>query len=205
MNAEICAKLRGKLSVSGSEGESVQIPRDMQILVPHNSDHITTRQRIIDLYDDLRPSLHACLCTLGVSSDQAEDVIQETFLRLVRFRFPRNSEDNLRAWLFRVAHNLFMDVHRFQRRWSHDHDEQSRTDIRHHADPGLNAAQRLILQERRRQFENAFAQLTPKQRQCDLLRAEGFRYREIATTLGVSVQRVGELMQRSIVLLAADI
>jgi RNA polymerase sigma factor (sigma-70 family) len=52
-----------------------------------------------------------------------------------------------------------------------------------------------------KRFEEAFAQLTPKQRQCVLLRAEGFRYREIALTLGISVQRVGELMQRSISLL----
>jgi DNA-directed RNA polymerase specialized sigma24 family protein len=54
-----------------------------------------------------------------------------------------------------------------------------------------------------KRFEQRFAQLTPKQRQCVSLRAEGFRYREIALTLGVSVQRVGELMQRSILLLEA--
>jgi len=171
MNADICTKHRGTLSVSGSEGESVKISRDMEILVSHKSDPIATRQRIIHLYHDLRPSLHAYLCTLGVSSDQAEDVIQEAFLRLVRFRFPRNTEDNLRAWLFRVAHNLSMDVHRFQQRWSRNHDEQSRTNVRHRVDPGLTPEQRLILHERRRQFENAFAQLTPKQRQCVLLRA----------------------------------
>jgi DNA-directed RNA polymerase specialized sigma24 family protein len=54
-----------------------------------------------------------------------------------------------------------------------------------------------------KRFEQRFAQLTPKQRKCVSLRAEGFRYREIALTLGVSVQRVGELMQRSILLLEA--
>jgi len=204
MNAQIRAKLRGT-SASESEGGNVEIPRDAEILGAHKSDYISTRQRIIDLYGDLKPSLHAYLGTLGVSSDEAEDVIQEAFLRLVRFRFPRNIEDNLRAWLFRVAHNLSMDVHRSQRRWSRSNDQQSRTVVRHRADPGLTPEQRLISHERRRQFENAFAQLTPKQRQCVLLRAEGFRYREIATALGVSVQRVGELMQRSIVLLAADI
>jgi RNA polymerase sigma-70 factor (ECF subfamily) len=177
----------------------------VEILAGSNSEGTTSRQRIIDLYDDLKPSLHAYLCSLGVSSDQAEDVIQEAFLRLVRFRFARSMQDNLRAWVFRVAHNLSMDVHRFHRGWSHNNEEYSRTITRHRADPGPTPEQRVILHERRRQFENAFAQLTPKQRECVLLRAEGFKYREIATTLGVSVQRVGELMQRSIVLLAADI
>jgi RNA polymerase sigma-70 factor (ECF subfamily) len=168
-------------------------------------DRATSRDRIIELYNNLRPSLYAYLGTLGVSSDQAEDVIQEAFLRLVRlrFRFEPSTQANLRAWLFRVAHNLSMDVHRFQRRWSHNNHEQCHTVIRHRADPAPTPEQQVILDERKRRVESAFAQLTPKQRQCVLLRAEGFRYREIATTLGVSVQRVGELMQRSIVLLAA--
>lgn len=201
MTIQIYGKLRGTLPASDS-GENVIVARNVGVFATEHFVSTTARQHIIDdLYDDLRPALCAYLCTLGVSSDQAEDVIQETFLRLVRFRFARGTHENLRAWLFRVAHNLSMDVHRFQRRWSHNDNEQSHTVIRHRADPGPTPEQQILLDERRRQFENAFAHLTPKQRRCVLLRAEGFRYREIALTLGVSVQRVGELMQRSISLL----
>ena len=173
MNAQICAKLRQTASVSGAERENVQIPRDMEVLVAHKPHHPTARERIIDLYDDLRPFLHAYLRSLGVSSDEAEDVIQETFLRLVRFRFPRSTEDNLQAWLFRVAHHLSVDVHRFERRWSHNNDEQSGTIIRRRADPGLTPEPRLILHERRQQLENVFAQLTPRRRSIGLLVVEG--------------------------------
>ena len=200
MTEQLCEKLRGALSSSGAD-QNVMVSSSVGIFPSEHADPSAIRQRIIDLYDDLRPSLHAYLCTLGVSSDQAEDVIQETFLRLVRYRVERSTHENLRAWLFRVAHNLSMDVHRFHRRWSPSNSEQTHTVIRHRVDPGPTPEQQVILEERMRQFENAFAQLTPKQRQCVLLRAEGFRYREIALTLGVSVQRVGELMQRSISLL----
>lgn len=175
---------------------------DLGFFVAAHSGNAKIRQHIIELYDDLRPSLQAYLCCLGMSADQAEDVIQETFLRLVRFRFER-AEDNLRAWIFRVAHNLSMDVHRFQRRWSASDDDEAHKAIRRRADPAPSPEQRVILDERMRLFEDAFSQLTPKQRQCVLLRAEGFRYREIAEILGISVQRVGELMQRSISLLEA--
>jgi len=58
------------------------------------------------------------------------------------------------------------------------------------------------LHKRLRRLRSAYAQLTPRQRDCLLLRAEGLRYREIALVLGVSVQRVGEMMQRAINLLA---
>lgn len=200
MTTQICQKFQEALPALAPDA-NVATSRDVEVFASQQPEPGTTRQRIIDLYDDLRLPLYAYLCTLGVKSDQAEDVIQETFLRLVRFRSERATHENLRAWVFRVAHNLSMDVHRFQRRWSRNDNEQSHTVIRHRADPGPTPEERVILEERMRRFEQAFAQLTPKQRECVLLRAEGFRYREIARTLGVSVQRVGELMQRSLTLL----
>ncbi len=200
MAAQIFQKLGGTLTGSDAAGNAT-ISSDLGILASDQSDIARTRQRIIDLYDHLRPSLRAYLCCLGMSSDQAEDVIQDTFLRLVRHRFEPGAADNLRAWVFRVAHNLCMDIHRSQLRSSYSNDEECRPVIRECVDPRPSPEQQVLLDERMRRFEDAFAQLTPKQRQCLLLRAEGFRYREIALTLGISVQRVGELMQRSISLL----
>jgi len=136
-----------------------------------------------------------------MTSDQADDVIQETFLRLVRHLIERGTENNLRGWVFRVAHNLSMDVHRSQRRWFSENCDDSRAFVVERIDPSPNPEQRLLLDERYRRLDTALTQLTPKQRHCLLLRAEGLRYREIATTLGVSVQRVGELVQRAITLL----
>jgi RNA polymerase sigma-70 factor (ECF subfamily) len=195
-------KLAGTLSGNTLEAISVT-SSDLEIFVSEQSRKMRIRQRIIELYDHLRPSLRAYLCCLGMSPDQGEDVIQETFLRLVRLRSERATENDLRAWVFRVAHNLSMDVHRSQRRWFDRSDDEPHVLIRERVDPRPSPEQQVILEERLKHFELAFAQLTPKQRQCVLLRAEGFRYREIANTLGVSVQRVGELMQRSIALLEA--
>ncbi len=159
---------------------------------------------IVDLYDQLRPALHAYLCGLGMTSEQSEDVVQETFLRLVRNNLELDSDCNRRAWLFRVAHNLSMDVHRSQKRSSVPNDDDLHPVVRERADPRPNPERQAILDEQMKRLEMAVGQLTPKQRQCVLLRAEGFRYREIAITLGISVQRVGELMQRSILLLEVN-
>lgn len=201
MAADILRKLGATFCGSSAEGNAL-MSGDLGVFVPKESHRAITRQRIIDdLYDHLRPSLRAYLYCLGISSDQAEDVIQESFLRLVRHRFEQDAGDNLRAWVFRVAHNLSMNVHRSQRYTSYGIDEGSSQLIRERMDPRPSPEQKVLLDERMRWFEDAFAQLTPKQRQCVLLRAEGLRYREIACTLGVSVQRVGELMQRSISLL----
>src|SRR5580698_5005213 len=88
------------LTGPGAEGSAL-IPSDLEILVSEPCGSPGARQRIIELYDRLRPSLRAYLCCLGMSWDQAEDVIQDTFLRLVRHRFDGEANDNLRAWVFR--------------------------------------------------------------------------------------------------------
>jgi RNA polymerase sigma-70 factor (ECF subfamily) len=163
------------------------------------------RQRIVKLYDELRLPLHAYLACLGMSVDQAEDIVQESFLRLVRSRFSGDGEDHLRGWIFRVAHNLSMDIHRYQKRWAWTSDDEPVAQERQQpGDVAPSPEQQVLSDERMRHFESAFARLTPKQRQCVMLRAEGLRYREIAGILGVSVQRVGELMQRCITLLGAN-
>jgi len=170
-------------------------------LVSRRHEYSRSCERITELYDSLRPSLHAYLCCLGITSDQAEDIVQETFLRLFRHLGGHGMENSLRGWVFRVAHNLSMDLHRSQRRWSRASKEESSGLVRQRLDPAPNPEQTLILKERFRRLGNAVGQLTPRQRDCVQLRAEGLRYREIASTLGISVQRVGELVQRATALL----
>lgn len=200
MAAPTLRKIGDAPSPSGTISDAADSNR-IEILVSDQILASETRQRIVDLYGDMRPSLRAYLCCLGMTSDQAEDVIQESFLRLVRHRFEKDADTNLRAWIFRVAHNLSMSVHRSQRRSTSANGDESRQLIRERVDPRPSPEQQILLDERMKLFENAFARLTTKQRQCVLLRAEGFRYREIALILGISVQRVGEVMQRSITLL----
>lgn len=184
-----------------NDGKETNVVASDDLTISVSPSNARIRQQAVELYANLRPSLYAYLSCLGLSADQAQDVVQETFLRLVRHRFQQTGKDNLRAWVFRVAHNLSIDFHRFQRRWYGSSNNQSRRPIRQQVDPRPSPEQRVILKEHRKRVEDVFAQLTPKQRQCVLLRAEGFRYREIALILRISVQRVGELMQRSIDLL----
>jgi RNA polymerase sigma-70 factor, ECF subfamily len=162
------------------------------------------RRRIIELYNDIRPALGAYLCSCGLSWDHSEDIIQETFLRLVRYAANANADDDFRGWVFRVAHNLSMDLHRSERRWFRGNETEAHAIFQESVDPAPNPEEMILLAERLTHLRAALSQLTPKQRECLLLRAKGLRYREIAVVLGVSVQRVGELMQRVISLVEMD-
>src|SRR5262245_38784896 len=101
----------------GDRTETVNTaPSYLEIVTAKADTRERTGEYIIELYGFLRPSLTAYLSSQGLSKEQSEDVIQEAFLRLVRHSSKRQTTENLRAWLFRVAHNLSMDHHRSQKR-----------------------------------------------------------------------------------------
>src|ERR1700685_473473 len=63
-------------------------------------------QEVIQLFDELRNRLLRYLLALGLPAQDGEEVIQEVFLALFQHLQRGKSRQNLRGWVFRVAHNL---------------------------------------------------------------------------------------------------
>src|ERR1700739_4774390 len=57
------------------------------------------------LYRELRKPLMRYLVCLGLTPDEAQDVVQDAFLSLHRHLSSGGSQENIRSWVFRVAHN----------------------------------------------------------------------------------------------------
>lgn len=147
-------------------------------------------QKVVRMYDNLRPSLYRYLIHGGISPQDVEEVVQEAFLRLYRHLRSGGGEENLRAWVYQVAHNLSCNFRKSQRRivytspelW--DHISQSVPDIT--PDP----EKRLLEKERHFRIHEGLSKLTQLQKDCLNLRLEGFRYREIGEILNVSTSTV---------------
>ncbi|MAQ13257.1 MAG: RNA polymerase subunit sigma-70 [Sandaracinus sp.] len=68
------------------------------------------RAHLQDLVDSIRPDLHRYCARLMGSAVDGEDIVQETLARAL-YRLPELAAiPDLRAWLFRVAHNRALDV-----------------------------------------------------------------------------------------------
>jgi RNA polymerase sigma-70 factor (ECF subfamily) len=67
--------------------------------------------RAIDL-DQLRPKLHRYCSRMVGSVLDGEDVVQEALLRALESPMPDRPIDNPEGWLFRIAHNLAIDLQR---------------------------------------------------------------------------------------------
>src|ERR1700735_4567824 len=65
----------------------------------------TSDREATALFRELRKPLLRYLVCLGLSRDEAQDVVQDAFLGLHRHLAAGGAQDNIRSWLFRVAHN----------------------------------------------------------------------------------------------------
>lgn len=164
----------------------------------------TRETQVMDLYDRLRPSLLTYLGGLGLTLNEAEDVIQDSFVLLFDHLSANNDDENLRGWLFRVAHNEAMDLFREGRYIRHS-DTEAVDLLTTVIDTSFSPEERAIRNEELCRLRVALSRLTPQQRSAVLLRAEDLRYREIGVVLGISVKRVSELIQRALARLAGDL
>lgn len=125
--------------------------------------------------------------------EDAEDLAQETFLRLTRQRFPAGRVHNVRAWLYRVATNLAYNLLRGESRRARRQEQfgaQTTPETDDPAGAALVADERIVVRR-------ILARLPQKQAQLLLLRHAGLSYRELADAMEIAPGSVGTLLARA--------
>ncbi|MEX2263936.1 MAG: sigma-70 family RNA polymerase sigma factor [Bryobacteraceae bacterium] len=153
-------------------------------------------EEVTRLFDQLRNPLLRYVLSLGLRPQDGEEVIQEVFLSLFQHLRRGKSRENLRGWVFRVAHNLALKQRYAHRQYILAQSEESLLD--RHVDPEPNPEEALADRQRQARLL-AVVHVLPEQDRCCLhLRAEGLRYREIAEVLGMSLGAVSLSLVRSL-------
>jgi RNA polymerase sigma-70 factor (ECF subfamily) len=147
---------------------------------------------VTGFYDEFRGPVLRYLCSLRISADDGEEIVQEVFLALFRHLREGKPRDNLRGWIFRVAHNLALKNRIGRMR----HPEAA--EALEQPDPGLNPEQLAEGKQRQERLLSVVRALPEQDRYCLSLRAEGLRYREIAGILGISLGSVANTLERSL-------
>lgn len=132
-----------------------------------------------------RPLLAYACRMLGGDWAQAQDAVQETFLRLCRAE-RAEIEPRLAAWLFSVCRSRVIDMQRTRNATPIDAAEI------HLADRAPSVMQSACDAEERSQVARCLGQLSPRQQEVLRLRLDaGLSYREIAEVTGLSIGNVG--------------
>ena len=149
---------------------------------------------LAEIYDRYAEPIYRYLYRYLGDADLAQDLTSEAFLRLLKVlgtsRAPR---DQLRGWLYRVAHNLAMDWYRQQAKgYPQPLDEELAAD-------SDSPSYRVAGQQLQQQLREAIHQLTPSQQQVIVLRfGEGLKLGEIGQLLGKSEGSIKLLQFRAI-------
>jgi RNA polymerase sigma-70 factor, ECF subfamily len=137
------------------------------------------------------PALSRYAATIVRDNFLVQDAVQEAFLRYFIARTSGQQMENPRAWLFRVLRNYLLDCTRKSINIPATNLEEAVkvADVRQDVEAGY---------QQNECFQNALAILSPREKECILLRVEGFGYNEIAQFLRIRPGTVAALLARGL-------
>ncbi len=164
---------------------------------PAHEEALSVEDQVLELFSEMRLPIFRHLLWLHLRADQAEDIVQETFLRLYeQLSQAELTRQNLKGWVWRVAHNLGVNVCVATRR-KETGTELDLADVSNWlVDPRPNPEQTFSSHQANARVEARVRELSDRDRQCVHLRAQGFGYRQIASMLGMGRSTVADTLDR---------
>lgn len=144
-----------------------------------------------------------CIYILNFSADRdlAEDVVQDTFLKLWNSRHNLRSDGALSAYLYKITYNNFIDNYRKTKQLDEELENirlVTLTEL-------LDDANEDLFNQRLDKVKKAIEQLPPRCKEIFLMNKEkGMRYKEIAKALDLSVKTVENQIGKALQLLRAN-
>lgn len=143
-------------------------------------------EKIYHLY---KRRLAGNLLRLLKSDELVEELLQELFLKLWYHRERIDTEQSVRAYLFRISENMVYDLYRTAAR---DKKMRARLGVTQ-SDAYTHIEEAIFDKERAALLERAISQLPPKRQKIfRLSRIDGQSYEEISQQLGISKSTVND-------------
>jgi RNA polymerase sigma-70 factor (ECF subfamily) len=145
-------------------------------------------------YDRTARPLWSYLYRTSGNAALADDLMQESYFRFLRVRFPEMNQDYMKNYLFRIGTNLMRD------HWRHSKVEPSALVAPEEVEqPQAAAAERGEQTfQLRSDVMNVMRGLKPRERELLWLAyVEGSSHREIAETIGLKEQSIRSLLFRA--------
>lgn len=184
------------LRPSNDEARKVEAEEDRVLVTQAKNGDLQAFRRLVE-----RHQRRATAIALGLVRDEndAQEVVQEAFLRVYRSLATFEGSSSFFTWLYRIVHNLAIDVMRRPSRREVGLPEQASIDDGPNEPlvsriDGSDPSDVVRRGEIRRRLEVALDALPPYHRGVILMREiEGMSYEEMATAMGVSK---GTIMSR---------
>jgi RNA polymerase sigma-70 factor (ECF subfamily) len=163
------------------------------------------RARFADQAMELMPSLYAAALRMTRNPSDAEDLVQETYLRAYRGFGGFQEGTNLKAWLYRILTNTYINTYRAKKRRPDETELDEVEDLYLYrriggleaAMAGRSAEDELLDRFTDAEVKEAIESLPDNFRLAVLLAdVEGFAYKEIADILDIPIGTVMSRLHR---------
>jgi RNA polymerase sigma-70 factor (ECF subfamily) len=153
-------------------------------------------EALVSIYDAFSSAIFRYAVRLIGNPESAEDVVSETFFRFIRsIQAGGGPKKHLKAYLYRVAHNLIVDQYRRNPIAELDLDTEILEHTEGNEDPAYKAEMLIAQSEVRAKLWK----LTEEQRQVIVLKyLEGMNNQEVANVLGKPVGAIKSLQHRGL-------
>lgn len=158
----------------------------------NKSGAVLDKQALVEIYERHRPEIFRYACRMLDDNELAEDCVAEIFCRFLIVAHGGTPIDNIRAYLYRVAHNWITDQ---RRRMPANVSLRDNMQL----DPEGNLSSILTQNQERQRIRSALVCLPLEQRQVIELRyLEDRSHLEVAVELGKTVEATRALHYRAI-------
>jgi RNA polymerase sigma-70 factor (ECF subfamily) len=154
---------------------------------------------------ELMPSLYAAALRMTRNASDAEDLVQETYLKAYRGFGGFEQGTNLKAWLYRILTNTYINIYRAKKRRPEESELDEVEDLYLYrriggleaAMAGRSAEDELLERFTDHEVKQAIEALPENFRMAVLLAdVEGFAYKEIADILDIPIGTVMSRLHR---------
>ena len=136
----------------------------------------------------LEGSLRNYARTLTRNEEDAEDLVQETFLKILENRDKFNITTNMKAWTYTIMKNTFINSYRRAKRSNEIVDSSEDNYLYNINAP--DAAEKPDEALRAKEIGKSIKTLSKEHREAFELYNHGYKYKEIADMLGLSIGTV---------------
>lgn len=146
------------------------------------------------LFDRYYKRIFNFLARMAMDRELAEDLTQNVFLRIIRYRSSYREGSKFQSWIYQIARNVFSDHYQANKNRS-----SSFIDVEKVSEVMAESTESEMQEEQERLLHRSMARLTDEQRELLVLtRFQHMKYEEVAAIMDTTVANIKVKVHRAI-------
>jgi RNA polymerase sigma factor (sigma-70 family) len=146
------------------------------------------------LFDRYNKRIFNFLARMTMDRQQAEDLAQNVFLRIIRYRTSYREGQKFQSWIYQIARNVFSDHYQ-----AHKNKFAGFVDVEQIRDAMSDTNETDDQDEKERLLQRSMAMLSEEQRELLVLtRFQHMKYEEVAAIMDTTVANIKVKVHRAI-------